>query len=112
MSAFWKSILGAIIAGLTSLVTASMDDPTTSVNEAVLTWPEILTAIIAVLVAFGAVATVPNAGFVNLNKLTTQPTLAPAVYEGFTGNDWTSATAMDRQSAQNAVHALVSTLRR
>lgn len=57
---YWKAILGALVAGLGALA-ASLPDG--------LTGPEILTAVVAALVAAGGVGLVPNAGFLDLSRL-------------------------------------------
>lgn len=57
---YWKAILGALVAGLGALAAGLPDG---------LTGPEILTAVVAALVAAGGVGLVPNAGFLDLSKL-------------------------------------------
>lgn len=57
---YWKAILGGLVAGLGS-VAAGLPDG--------LTQAEIITAIVAALVAAGGVGLVPNAGFLDLSKL-------------------------------------------
>jgi hypothetical protein len=112
MNAYWKAILAALSAGGASLVASGVALPP---------W---VTAVLSALVALGVVTAVPNAGFVNLNKIKDPTALAVHAFGAYRheldergdrslyGTDWSNLTA-DQQAAWRASQdAVVSQLRR
>lgn len=100
MNAYWKAILAALSAGGASLVASGV------------TLPPWVTAVLSALVALGVVVVVPNAGFVNLDKVTEYQlqeagAQAREVYQGRLPN-----TEADRGVWTGAARAVVLALRR
>lgn len=114
MNAYWKAILAALSAGGASLVASGVPLPP---------W---VTAVLSALVALGVVTTVPNAGFVNLNKVhgnEVEYGLAPAAFEAYQQRMTTANTPTELRSISQlpevqrgawvaASNAVVSQLRR
>jgi len=100
MNAYWKAVLAALSAGGASLVASGVSLPP---------W---VTAVLSALVALGVVAAVPNAGFINLNKvpehrLVEAGDAARAVYQERLPN-----TDADRGTWTNTARTVVLALRR
>lgn len=100
MNAYWKAILAALSAGGASLVASGVALPP---------W---VTAVLSALVALGVVATVPNAGFVNLAKVSDYDLQEAGDQARNTYQERLPNTDADRGTWTNIARTVVLALRR
>jgi hypothetical protein len=77
---FLKAIVAFVLGSVGALSTGLMPDPG---GATVLTWPEVLGALAAGIVAAGGVAVATNAGVIRIDKLPAPAELAREAFEAY-----------------------------